>query len=52
MIRQDVRLAFLLVGGPVLAAPRDDHFETKMRPLLAQKCFQCHSDQAEKSKRG
>jgi hypothetical protein len=44
------RLALLLlVAGPAAA---DDHFETRVRPVLADRCFGCHSAAAGKSKGG
>lgn len=37
--------AVLLVCAPLLAAAPDsvEHFETKVRPLLAKRCFACHT---------
>ena len=37
--------AVLLVCAPLLAADPDsvEHFETKVRPLLAKRCFACHT---------
>ena len=41
---------FLLTGGALLGAPptteQTDFFESKVRPLLARNCYQCHSEQA------
>jgi Protein of unknown function (DUF1553)/Protein of unknown function (DUF1549)/Planctomycete cytochrome C len=36
----------------VVAGPAQDFFETNIRPLLVEHCFQCHSDAAGKSKGG
>ncbi|TWT78067.1 Planctomycete cytochrome C [Posidoniimonas polymericola] len=39
-------LAWMLSGGPVLlaASPADlEFFESKVRPLLAEHCYECHS---------
>ena len=37
--------AFLIVPAALAAAAAPDrHFETKVRPLLAAKCFACHTD--------
>ncbi len=56
--------AAILCGGPVWAAPGDekksaaptaeqrDFFEKKIRPVLADKCYKCHSEKAEKIKGG
>ncbi|HSG33900.1 MAG TPA: c-type cytochrome domain-containing protein, partial [Sphingomonadaceae bacterium] len=39
------RLLFFLSASAVLAAaPAGDHFETRVRPLLAAKCYSCHTD--------
>lgn len=48
----------LMVGGPVLAAPGDDDpasvefFEKKIRPVLVNKCYKCHSTSGKKSQGG
>ena len=39
----------LFVGGSAFAGP-DEFFEMKIRPVLVDKCWSCHSDQAGKSK--
>src|SRR4051812_1730518 len=46
-------LAFLL-PGPVRAADAAsaEFFETKVRPVLAEHCYRCHSAKAEKLKGG
>jgi hypothetical protein len=38
--------------GAELTAAQTQFFETRIRPLLAQNCYQCHSHQAEKLKAG
>ena len=41
-----IRLSFLLAAGVLpLAAQSGGHefFETKIRPVLAEKCYGCHS---------
>jgi hypothetical protein len=47
-------LALLLVGGSVAAASpaEEKHFEEKVRPVLVQHCYGCHSAQARKSRGG
>src|SRR5947209_2963894 len=50
-------LASLLLSGPsVLAADltpaQTQFFENRIRPLLAENCYKCHSQQAEKVKGG
>lgn len=50
----------LLIGAPLLGqaqstnltASQLDFFETKIRPVLADNCYKCHSTQAEKVKGG
>ncbi|MEY4387602.1 MAG: hypothetical protein RLY20_2885 [Verrucomicrobiota bacterium] len=48
--------ASVLVGhaaeAPKLTAQQTQFFETKIRPLLAKECYQCHSRQAERVKGG
>ena len=56
--------AVILGGGPAFAALADekksdaltseqrDFFEKKIRPVLADKCYKCHSEKAEKIKGG
>ncbi|MBL8178307.1 MAG: PSD1 domain-containing protein [Bryobacterales bacterium] len=33
----------LTFAAPLLAAPGDDFFETRIRPVLAEKCYSCHN---------
>jgi hypothetical protein len=56
-----IPIALLVSGAPLLAAenPSDaipaeqrDFFEKKIRPVLAEKCYGCHSEKAEKIKGG
>ncbi len=44
-------LAFAAPAGG-RAAPADEFFETRVRPVLAERCFKCHSDKAGKSQGG
>ena len=51
--------AVLFLASPIMAAttgqPTSDQiqfFESKVRPILANKCYKCHSSQAEKLKGG
>lgn len=37
-------LALVLTAGVVHADERDDHFETKIRPVLVNSCLRCHGD--------
>lgn len=39
-------------SGQLLAAPRDEFFENRIRPLLAERCYSCHSERANKSQGG
>jgi len=56
----DLKIAFLALFAPVAqsfgAAPADaggiEFFESKVRPILVEHCYQCHSAQAEKLKGG
>ena len=57
-LKRGLRVGF--VAGPLLSAAlvsaadfkQEDYdfFETKIRPLLAEHCYQCHSASAEKVK--
>jgi len=33
----------LLVLVPLLLAAKEDHFEAKVRPVLAKQCLGCHA---------
>src|SRR6185436_7114849 len=47
--------AFLSVTGAIAAEPTKaqvDFFESKVRPVLANNCYKCHSAKAEKVKGG
>ncbi|MSU58454.1 MAG: DUF1549 domain-containing protein [Pedosphaera sp.] len=48
--------SFLILHSPALAADltpaQSQFFESKIRPLLADKCYKCHSASAEKVKAG
>src|SRR5262249_27101948 len=43
-----------LTGGPLGEPDREgiEFFETKIRPVLVERCYTCHSSQAEKVKSG
>ncbi|MBL9155247.1 MAG: PSD1 domain-containing protein [Verrucomicrobiales bacterium] len=48
-------LALILLAAPVARGAEAEHlafFETKIRPVLAEKCYSCHSAEAEKLKAG
>jgi hypothetical protein len=46
-------LILLVVAAPVMAAPDDrEFFEKRVRPLLVQHCYSCHSTEAKKQKGG
>ena len=44
--------AAILSAAPVSSAEDAEFFERKIRPVLADSCFECHSHQAEKNKAG
>jgi hypothetical protein len=47
--------ALLIVAGPALAGGGDggiEFFEKKIRPVLVEQCYRCHSEQANKRKAG
>src|SRR4051794_14612656 len=56
LMRTALPLLLVLAAGPASAAPPADagteFFEKKVRPVLAQHCYQCHSAQAKKLKGG
>ena len=57
MSRAALRPVFALalaLAAPAVghAAPADDFFETRVRPVLAERCFKCHSDKSSKSQGG
>ena len=52
MVRIVAVFAATLLAQPLLAAEAGEFFERKIRPLLVQRCYSCHSDQANKSKGG
>lgn len=41
-----------LVYSPDLFASDADFFNTKIKPILQQKCFSCHSHESKKNKGG
>ncbi len=45
-------LALFVHTSPLSAAENSDFFENKVRPLLAQHCYRCHSGQAKKLRGG
>ena len=57
MITKGLLLAFGLAAGTTLGAPSSqsddaEFFEKKIRPILANSCYECHSHQAKKLKGG
>src|SRR5262245_51165610 len=46
--KTNLRLCFLLILSlfPIQVANAQDLFEAKIRPILATKCFACHTDSA------
>lgn len=38
-----VLVLFVATAGAALSTPQDDFFEARIRPLLAKKCFACHT---------
>jgi hypothetical protein len=52
MLRTLLSLVLLLISTPAFANPADDFFEAKIRPLLVERCYSCHSDKSGKSKGG
>ncbi len=44
--------AFLFSASTLRSAEKSDFFENKIRPLLAQHCYSCHSSQAKKLRAG
>ena len=44
--------AFLFSASTLRSAEKSDFFESKVRPLLAQHCYSCHSSQAKKLRAG
>src|SRR5258705_10803299 len=56
-MKQLVLLAAVILATPLaravdLTRPQIDFFENKIRPLLANNCYKCHSQNAEKVKGG
>jgi hypothetical protein len=43
-------MLFAALAAQVQCAPNVDFFETKIRPLLAEHCYECHSQDAKKLK--
>ncbi|MBM3768568.1 MAG: hypothetical protein FJW32_24570, partial [Acidobacteria bacterium] len=43
---------WLLLGLPLAAAEGDEIFEKQIRPVLAEKCFGCHSAKLREPKAG
>ena len=57
MSRVFLRIAFaiaIFATAPraAVASPADEFFENRIRPILANHCYSCHSDKAGKSKGG
>ena len=45
-------LVFLLVRSTGLADPKTDFFEKKIRPILSENCYECHSAKSKSLKAG
>jgi hypothetical protein len=46
-------LAIVITAGALVAAPTEfDFFEKNIRPLLVERCYKCHSSEAQKAKGG
>ena len=45
-------LSLRLASAAELTSAQQDFFENKIRPVLADNCYKCHSSQAEKVKAG
>ena len=43
--------ALLLLFAPAVRGADADHFEAKIRPVLVEQCYSCHSEAAEKAKK-
>ena len=43
--------AALLLLAPLARAADADHFESKIRPVLVEHCYSCHSEDAAKAKK-
>jgi hypothetical protein len=42
-----ILILMLCVTPAVSASPQDNHFESQIRPLLANRCYKCHRRKAE-----
>ena len=50
--RVSLFLVFLLVRSTGLADPITDFFEKKIRPILSENCYECHSASSKSLKAG
>ena len=50
--RMSLFLVFLLVRSTGLADPKTDFFEKKIRPILSENCYECHSAKSKSLKAG
>ena len=50
--RMSLFLVFLLVRSTGLADPKTDFFEKKIRPILSENCYECHSASSKSLKAG
>src|SRR5438105_4277435 len=40
--------SFFVIAANVFCAPADEFFETRIRPVLASECYECHGPEKQK----